>query len=595
MKKTRLFQSVMMLLACVALLVVGIYAVSPAQNNVTGTITVIASNVEVEITAYLGANKATKISDTITTRTSKPVPIKDGSIKFDGSSATSTDSVSDLILTLEIKNKSASKKLGAFFLKDGVLPETLTRSNITTSMSFDGETEDGKNTSANLVTFALQDYTKIGAGQTVDLICTLSLNSLTDYDMLVDFSLPLVIHDYNEDLSLSSSSVTVSTDSDKSVEIETAVGNSSYSNGVISSTTKLKKGLSDVEFTTESTDPIEVAFTITNKTNTELGVCFLDSSVSESVAYDSNGLVTADGIMVKTQIKQNGNTIDVYLSTYSYLAKGGDANNCDSIEMLITFYPTAITSYCSVMFEFNLDIEEYVSNMNASVLNAVSSSWTSSNGSKYGCVKSIPSNLIKIPSSVTQLSQYAFSLCEYGDSGTLVAPPEWNGYVTKYIVLPASITTIEGDCFSKNTDLLGVFIPSSVIDTNMRMFFFCTNLSSVTLSTSCSYVAHNCFTSCASLVSVKLPDNITSLMYGCFSYSGISRIVIPSGVTHFDSGAFEDCTSLTTIIIKQGTSGVEYDGELPTISGKTWYLNGVEVTTTKLVRSAICDNIYICK
>ena len=227
MKKTRLFQSVMMLLACVALLVVGIYAVSPAQNNVTGTITVIASNVEVEITAYSSTNKsaATKISDTITARTSTPVPIYDNKLEFDGSNVANSDAVADMTMILEIKNKSASKALGAFFLKDATLPATLTRTNITTSMDFDGKTSDNAHTATDLVTVALQDYTEIGAGQTVDLVCTFSLNSLTDYDMNVDFTLPLVIHEYNPSLTPSgltyeviiSSSVTDTTSCNVSV------------------------------------------------------------------------------------------------------------------------------------------------------------------------------------------------------------------------------------------------------------------------------------------------------------------------------------------------------------------------------------------
>ena len=131
-----------------------------------------------------------------------------------------SDAVADMTMVLEIKNKSASKALGAFFLKDATLPATLTRANITTSMDFDGKTSDNAHTATDLVTVALQDYTEIGAGQTVDLVCTFSLNSLTDYDMNVDFTLPLVIHEYNSSLtpqgltyevSISSSSITDTT------------------------------------------------------------------------------------------------------------------------------------------------------------------------------------------------------------------------------------------------------------------------------------------------------------------------------------------------------------------------------------------------
>ena len=593
MKKTRLFQSVMMLLACVALLVVGIYAVSPAQNNVTGTITVIASNVEVEITAYSSTNKsaATKISDTITARTSTPVPIYDNKLEFDGSNVANSDAVADMTMVLEIKNKSASKTLGAFFLKDATLPATLTRANITTSMDFDGKTADSTKTATDLVTVALQDYTEIGAGQTEDLVCTFSLNSLTDYDMNVDFTLPLVIHDYDEDLVDKSSSVTISTESDKSVSIQTSIGDSSYNNGVINSTTKLKSGLSEVAFTTESTDPIEVEFSITNQTNTELGAYFLDSSVSETLAFDSNGLVTANGIMVKTQINQDGNIVDVYLSTYSYLAKSGDAKDCDTIEMYITFYPTTIVSDCLVMFNFNLNIEEYVSNMSTSDL--TTSSWVSSNGNEYGCVKSLPGNLIKVDSKITILEGYTFSLSEYNDTSAYPVPTEWGEYRINYIVIPSSVTTIGVKCFSHNSDLLGCFLPNSISSCSSSVFAFCSNLISVVLFKNVNIESVTFVR--AGIINIKIPLGINKILTSAFMYSSLMRVVIPSSVSLIDSGAFNYCTSLTKIIIKRGTGDIKHNAELPAIDGKTWYLNGVAVTTNYLATSATCDNVYICK
>ena len=594
MKKTRIFQSVMMLLACVALLAIGVYAISPAQNNVTGTITVIASNVEVEITAYMGANKATRVSDTITARTSTPVPIYDNKLEFDGSSVANSDAVADMTMVLEIKNKSASKALGAFFLKDATLPATLTRSNITTSMDFDGKTSDNTKTATDLVTVALQDYTEIGAGQTVDLICTFSLNSLTDYDMNVDFTLPLVIHDYDETLVKQTGSVTIGTESDKSVAIETTIGDNSYNNGVISSTTKLRGGLSEVAFTTESTDPIEVTLSVTNQTSTELGVYFLDPSVSESVAYDSDGLVTADGIMVKTQINQAGNVIDVYLSTYSYLAVSSNTNDYDSIEMYITFYPTTIISDCEVMFNFNLNIEEYVSNMDADDL--TTSSWTSSNGRTYNCVQSIPGSLIKISSSVTSISAEAFAHGTTADGWYYLGrPAEWGDMVTKYIVVPSGATSVGNGCFMGNKELLGVSIPS-ITSEAYHLFRVCESLLSVNLCNDLTIITALAFMNCTSLEYIKLPEYIRTIeMYAFMNCSALRYIAIPRSVTYMGDSVFAGLNNLTKIVVKQGDDPLSCYTTLPTISGKTWYLNGVEVTTTTLARSATCDNVYICK
>ena len=232
MKRFRLLPSILMLVLCVGILAVGIYAVSPAQNNVTGTISVIASNVEVEITAYSSTNKstATQISDVVTTRTGTPIEIYNDRLEFNCSSASSSDAVADITIVLQIKNKSASKVLGAFFLKDATLPQTLTTANIASQFDFDGKTSDETETESGLVTALVDGYTEIGAGATIDVICTLSLNKLTDYDMDVDFTLPLVIHDYDSNLVSTNVSLVAKqgTIEDGATAIITASGNGAY-------------------------------------------------------------------------------------------------------------------------------------------------------------------------------------------------------------------------------------------------------------------------------------------------------------------------------------------------------------------------------
>ena len=232
MKKFKLLPSVLMLVLCMGVLAVGIYAISPAQNNVTGTISVIASNVEVEITAYSSTNKstATQISDVVTTRTGTPIEIYNDKLEFNCSSASSSDDVADITIVLQIKNKSASKVLGAFFLKDATLPQTLTTANIASQFDFDGKTSDETETESGLVTALVDGYTEIGAGATIDVICTLSLNKLTDYDMDVDFTLPLVIHDYDSNLVSTNVSLVAKkgTTEDGATAIITTSGNGAY-------------------------------------------------------------------------------------------------------------------------------------------------------------------------------------------------------------------------------------------------------------------------------------------------------------------------------------------------------------------------------
>ncbi len=200
MKKIRLLPSFLMLVLCVVSLVVGAYALKPKKSNVQGTISISASNAEVEITAYLGANKTTKVSNTVSTRANSVVPIYEDVLSFNGSGKATASEVDAIILVLEIKNNSTEHELGAFFSQDETLPETITSSNITTSMGFDGASIDKKIVISDMVGVDLQGYTKIGISETVNVSCVFYLNALSDVDMKVNFDLPLVVHPYDESL-----------------------------------------------------------------------------------------------------------------------------------------------------------------------------------------------------------------------------------------------------------------------------------------------------------------------------------------------------------------------------------------------------------
>lgn len=199
MKKYRLLPAIFMLVLCLAALCVGVYALRPKKSNVQGTISIQASNVEAEITAYLGIGKTTKISDTISTRGNATLDIYENVLSFNGEGKSQASDVESITMVIEIKNKSTERDLGAFFY-DGWLPQTVTNNNITTLMNFNGASEDGKVLTANLIQADLQGYTKVGKNETINLTCEFSLKKLADVGMCVNFNLPLVLHEYTESL-----------------------------------------------------------------------------------------------------------------------------------------------------------------------------------------------------------------------------------------------------------------------------------------------------------------------------------------------------------------------------------------------------------
>ena len=69
MKKLKFLPSILMLVLCVGVLAVGIYAIKPSTNLVTGTITINASNAPVEIQMIVtGAKGGTVTYDPVTVR-----------------------------------------------------------------------------------------------------------------------------------------------------------------------------------------------------------------------------------------------------------------------------------------------------------------------------------------------------------------------------------------------------------------------------------------------------------------------------------------------------------------------------------------------
>lgn len=118
MKKLKLLPSVLMLVLCIAVLGLGVYAATPATNVITGQITVNAANAEVEITGYI--DLYTKAYDTTSTRTGINWNIANDYLTFDLSKAESLDQVSEKYIRLHIKNNS-KKAIGAYFFKEGTI------------------------------------------------------------------------------------------------------------------------------------------------------------------------------------------------------------------------------------------------------------------------------------------------------------------------------------------------------------------------------------------------------------------------------------------------------------------------------------------
>ncbi|MCR5433691.1 MAG: leucine-rich repeat protein [Bacteroidaceae bacterium] len=193
-------------------------------------------------------------------------------------------------------------------------------------------------------------------------------------------------------------------------------------------------------------------------------------------------------------------------------------------------------------------------------------------GAFYGC-SSLTS--INIPDGVTKIGMNAFSGCSSLTS----------------ITIPSSVTTIGRLAFYNCKGLTSITIPSSVTSIETGMLFGCTSLTSVivdednptfdsrencnaiietssnTLLAGCqntiiplsvTSIGDGAFNECSTLTSINIPEGVTSIGRNAFSYcSGLTSINIPSRVTCIGATAFSHCSGLTSITIPEGVTRIE--------------------------------------
>jgi hypothetical protein len=210
---------------------------------------------------------------------------------------------------------------------------------------------------------------------------------------------------------------------------------------------------------------------------------------------------------------------------------------------------------------------------------------TETNDLIIGCKSTI------IPNSVTSIGYSAFGGCS---SLTAITIPEG---VTRIgdsafggcssltaITIPEGVTRIGDNAFNSCTNLTRITIPSSItnidsyafentnlpIENNIRyadtwavgvidktkdkytlrdnttgiadqIFFYCTNLTSITIPEGVKIIGNYAFSDCSSLTTITIPEGVTSIGWDAFSgCSSLTAINIPESVTSIANGTFSN-------------------------------------------------------
>ena len=146
------------------------------------------------------------------------------------------------------------------------------------------------------------------------------------------------------------------------------------------------------------------------------------------------------------------------------------------------------------------------------------------------------------------------------DVNNAVHSTPWSKVDVSAIRISDGVTSIGEGAFSFCTSLTSVTIPNSVTSIGHGAFYDCTSLTSVTIPDSVTSIGGSAFRGCSSLTSVTIPNSVTSI--GSYAFSGCSSltsVTIPDSVTSIGVGAFASCTSLTGIWVAEGNNDYSSD------------------------------------
>ena len=129
--------------------------------------------------------------------------------------------------------------------------------------------------------------------------------------------------------------------------------------------------------------------------------------------------------------------------------------------------------------------------------------------------------------------------CDENASGALTIPDTING---------KKVTGIGYRAFYDCRSLTSITILEGVTSIGQEAFFGCSGLTSLTISNSVTSIGYMAFRECRSLTSITIPNSVTSIGDRAFWYcKSLTSITIPSSVTNIGSCAFGTCSSLISI------------------------------------------------
>lgn len=122
----------------------------------------------------------------------------------------------------------------------------------------------------------------------------------------------------------------------------------------------------------------------------------------------------------------------------------------------------------------------------------------------------------------------------------------------KEAVIGDCVTTLGVKLFSYCTSLSSVTIPSGVTYIDTGAFYNCPSLSAVTIPSGVTFIGQETFSGCTSLNSVNIPNGIEDVKANTFSYTNVENITIPDSINRILNKSFDHCANLKNVTIGTG-------------------------------------------
>ena len=573
MKKLKFLPSALMLIMCIAVLGVGVFALSPVNNEINGTLT-ITSMAKVNITAY--ADDVEIFSSTKTASGVNMNLTESGALNFDAFNVATADEIPQRIIRIRIQNLS-NKELGAYFYNgnESTLETLSDGTKLATYASLVHESKiypQGADTSvvANSVADVLySSYTYIAANDKadggydeVDMYITIDVTKIDYEDFVCDFACKLRIEEYRANVT----GATYTANTYDLVKISSKVGeaarttvpqisNDSKAGTVVMPTTITSLSSSNF-FNCTALKHIIIPASVVD--NNVAKWAFDSTPYLESMAFSNPGTVCSDDPFDMGIPMMFGNS-------YNYPAIDADGFEGPPIypywDDFYQIYTDSAPTYGSA--------ESYYPKTLKTLYWNYSGDKVLFNGSLF-YTDELPIEHIIIGNNVTTFSETFVKLAN-----------------VKKITIPANVSTLNGHfknltnltavkfCASNMaTDYTIIESPNAKFPTSVKTFEFgetvtsvpaylcyqLTNLTSVKIPGGVRGISQSAFAGCTNLENIVISNGVLSLGLEFLSGTKIKTIFLPSSVSSMDDnamvyGPFAGCSTLETIYVEAENAG----------------------------------------